>query len=144
MSNPFAFPCAANKRALIYFGCGRTRTIVQMQQWLAGFCMKSGPFFKPRGLSNCFSFSHLSVMRLGCILVTSCQEMVMLRRLFQRTPRFRRFKSLSEQRTTLRLVFVGDRSLTCLSNVDRKTITRTQNGGSTLTYTHTHTHTHTH
>eukprot|EP00117_Sycon_ciliatum_P019769 scpid100596/ scgid17814/ len=63
MSNPFAFPCAANTRALIYFCWARTRTIVLAQQWLAGFRMNSGHFFEPRGLSNCFSFSHFGVMR---------------------------------------------------------------------------------
>ena len=52
--------------------------------------------------------------------------------IISRTPHFRRFKSLSEQRTTLRLVFVGDRSLTCLSNADRKTIARTQKRNKVL------------
>ena len=79
----------------------------------------------------------------GDILSRNCYASPII----SRTPRFWRIKSLSEQRTTLRLVFVWDRSLTCLSNADRKTITRTQkrnkallNGGSTLTHTHTLTH----
>ena len=118
---------ATNTRSLIYFTCMRTSTIVLVQQWLASFCMNSGHFFEPRGLSNCFPSSHFGVVRLGCVPVTSCQETVMLGRFFSRTlGSFQRFKSLSEQWTTLQLPYVGERSLTCLSNADRKIMTRTQ------------------
>ena len=46
--------------------------------------------------------------------------------IFQVLHTFRRLKCLSEQRTILRLPYLGDRSMTCLSNGDRKIMTRTQ------------------
>ena len=139
---PFCFPlCCKHTCIDLFWLCADAchRQFVLVQQWLPGFCMISGHFFEPHGLSNCFSFSHFGVMRLGCVLVTSCQETVMLRRFFQGLHAFRWFKSLLEQWTTLQLPYLGDRSLTCLSNADRKIMTRTQkkrtevllNGGST-------------